>query len=66
MTKIKYYDITWLAVEVMELQKLLHEAIHWVTDKPWDDTTLLHSRISKRLGLPIKYQEYIDKMDEET
>lgn len=43
---------------------LLREALEWVTDKPWDDPTLLHRRISEFLGKPVKYPEYIAKLKE--
>lgn len=37
---------------------LLEEAREWVTDKPWDDNTYLHKRISEFLGLPVEYPEW--------
>jgi hypothetical protein len=43
---------------------LLREALEWITDKPWDDPTLLHKRISEFLGKPVKYPEYIAKLKE--
>lgn len=42
-----------------ELVALLTEALDHVTDKPWDDCTHLHARISAALGLPIQYAEHI-------
>ena len=43
---------------------LLREALQWVTDKPWDDSSLLHKRISEFLGTPVQYPEYIAKLKE--
>lgn len=40
-----------------DLRALLKEALEHVTDKPWDDPTLLHARISEALGLPVEYPE---------
>lgn len=37
---------------------LLIEALEWVTEKPWDDGTFLHYRISNALGLPVAYPEW--------
>jgi hypothetical protein len=40
-------------------KSLLEEALEHITVKPWDDSTLLHARISEFLGKPIKYPEYV-------
>lgn len=37
---------------------LLLEALQHITDKPWDDSTFLHKRISERLGLPVSYPDW--------
>jgi hypothetical protein len=44
---------------------LLREALEWVTDKPWDDSSLLHKRISEFIGTPVQYPEYIAKLKED-
>lgn len=45
---------------------LLKEAQEWVTDKPWDDSTLLHKRISKALNplpnQPFSFQNESNKL----
>jgi hypothetical protein len=46
-------DLSWV-----ELIGLLTEAREMITDKPWDDDTRLHERISKALGLPVSYPNY--------
>lgn len=38
---------------------LLREARDRITDKPWDDLTLLHARISEFLGLPVEYPDQV-------
>ncbi|VWC81349.1 hypothetical protein BLA39750_01222 [Burkholderia lata] len=38
---------------------LLREARERITDKPWDDQTLLHARISEFLGLPVEYPDQV-------
>lgn len=40
-------------------ERLLREALDHITDKPWDDPTLLHARISERLGLPVRYPDHV-------
>jgi hypothetical protein len=45
-------------IDLVTLVNLLHEAREWVTDKPWDDTTYLHKRISEALGLPVEYSDF--------
>jgi hypothetical protein len=42
---------------------LLREALAWVPEKPWDDSTLLHKRISEFLGDPVKYPDYIKQLE---
>ena len=49
--------VLWRRVAL--LQGLLTEAREHVTDKPWDDRTLLHKRISEALGLPVEYADWI-------
>lgn len=41
---------------------LLREALDHINEKPWDESTRLHERISKFLGLPVVYPNW----DEET
>jgi hypothetical protein len=41
------------------LRGLLREALEHITEKPWDDDTHLHARISRELGLPIQYADHI-------
>lgn len=38
---------------------LLREALGHITPKPWDDTTLLHARISEFLGEPVQYPDNV-------
>ena len=40
------------------LVALLKEAREHVTDKPWDDDTYLHDRISDALGMPRSYPDH--------
>lgn len=40
-------------------ESLLWEVLEHITDKPWDDPSLLHARISERLGLPVQYPEHV-------
>lgn len=42
-------------------ETLLDEALDHVTDKPWDDHTLLHARISEFLGRPVMYAEQVNR-----
>lgn len=51
--------------EVTRLRLLLEEALDWVTDKPWDDTSHLHKRISEELGLPVQYPDCFPDDDED-
>jgi hypothetical protein len=46
-------DLSWV-----ELVSLLAEARDQITDKPWEDTTELHARISRALGLPLSYPDW--------
>lgn len=39
-------------------EALLREALQHITDKPWDDSTSLHKRISEHLGLPVSYPDW--------
>jgi hypothetical protein len=47
-----------------EAINLLQESLDHITEKPWDDDTRLHERISKYLGLPVAYPDW-DKDQEE-
>lgn len=38
---------------------LLREALKHISDKPWEESTLLHARISEFLGEPIKYADAV-------
>ncbi|MBA9859910.1 hypothetical protein [Ralstonia insidiosa] len=38
---------------------LLQEALGKINDKPWEDPTLLHARISEYLGQPVKYADAV-------
>lgn len=49
------------AVDVARLIGLLREAREHVTDKPWDDSSLLHARISEALGLPVEYPDMVEQ-----
>jgi len=37
---------------------LLRESLDHITEKPWDDDTRLHERISVFLGLPVAYPNW--------
>ena len=50
-------------LRLMQAEALLREALKWVTDKPWDDDTLLHKRISEFLGEPVHYQDHIKTLE---
>lgn len=39
--------------------ELLAQALEAITDKPWDDPTYLHARISQHLGRKVQYAESI-------
>lgn len=52
----------WARVAV--LQALLKESLEHVTDKPWDDRTHLHKRISEALCIPVQYPDW-DYNDED-
>lgn len=43
---------------------LLKEAREQITDKPWDDPTHLHKRISEELNLPVSYPEHFNNESE--
>lgn len=43
---------------VEKLKKLLVEAMEWVTDKPWDDSSFLHKRICDALEVPHEYPDW--------
>lgn len=44
--------------EIDKLKGLLAEALEWVTEKPWDDSSYLHQRISAELGKPPAYPDW--------
>jgi hypothetical protein len=44
---------------------LLAEAREHICDKPWDERTLLHARISRALGLPVEYPDTVERMEQE-
>ena len=44
---------------------LLREALGHVTDKPWDDDTMLHARISEAIGEPVQYADMVARKREE-
>lgn len=48
-----------------KLLALLKEAREWVSDKPWDDPTSLHKRISEELNLPVSYPEYLEEVNDD-
>lgn len=49
--------------KVDRLTQLLVEAREQISDKPWDDKTYLHKRISEELGLPVSYPEFFVELD---
>ena len=44
---------------------LLRESLDHITEKPWDDHTRLHERISIFLGLPVAYPDWGKDQEEE-
>lgn len=48
-----------------EARRLLEECLARVTDKPWDDPSLLHARVSEFLGLPVSYPDLVARQREE-
>lgn len=53
-----YWSVSAETIENANLRALLLEARKWVTDKPWDDSSDLHKRISLALGLPVSYPNW--------
>jgi hypothetical protein len=50
----------WIdAVQHEKAVGLLHEALKHISDKPWEESTLLHARISEFLGVPLKYADAV-------
>ncbi len=47
-----------MTCDLPTLVALLKEARDQITDKPWDDCTRLHDRISDALGMPRSYPEH--------
>ena len=45
-------------VILQEALSLLRESLDHIDDKPWDDSTRLHERISTFLGLPVSYPDW--------
>lgn len=46
----------WIdAVEHEKAVCLLREALKHISDKPWEESTLLHARISEYLGEPVQH-----------
>ena len=52
-----------LQLRIRQLEGLLTEAREQITDKPWDDTTRLHRRISEALGLEVQYADWMKETD---
>jgi CHASE1-domain containing sensor protein len=52
-----------LQQRLRQLEGLLTEAREHITDKPWDDTTRLHRRISEALGLEVHYADWMKETD---
>lgn len=46
----------------IEAEKLLLEALEHITDKPWDDPSLLHARICEFFGKPVPYADQVAQM----
>ncbi len=51
-------------LDLVTLVNLLAEAREQIIDKPWEDNTRLHERISVALGLPVSYPNYGKEEDE--
>lgn len=47
-----------MTLDLPTLVALLREAREYITDKPWDDNSRLHDRISDALGLPRHYPHH--------
>ncbi|SFF33488.1 hypothetical protein [Paracidovorax wautersii] len=58
------WSVAWMASQGLA-KSLLAESLGHITDKPWDDESLLHSRISDFLGLEIKYPEMVNQIKAE-
>ena len=56
--QLAYPDNFVKPASIAEALGLLKEAREWVTEKPWDDNTYLHKRISEFLGLPVEYPDW--------
>lgn len=48
--------------ELRALKALLAESLNHITDKPWDDSSCLHARISAALGRPVQYKTHLESM----
>lgn len=48
----------WAAARAIT-DPLLQEALEHITPKPWDDSTMLHARISRALGLEVEYPDQL-------
>ncbi|ASW03652.1 hypothetical protein [Paraburkholderia aromaticivorans] len=50
----------WIdAVQHEKAVGLLREALKHISDKPWEESTLLHARISEYLGEPIQHADAV-------
>jgi hypothetical protein len=49
---------------LLHAERLLLETLDHITDKPWDDPTMLHKRICEFLGKPVPYADHIKKVEE--
>lgn len=48
----------WGAAQATARALLVESLVH-ISPKPWDDTTLLHARVSEFLGHPVEYPELV-------
>ncbi len=56
--RLEFFNLVRIGGEQTTADVLLREALMHITDKPWDDSTHLHKRISEHLGRPISYPEW--------
>lgn len=54
----------WAAAQA-SAKALLGECLAHITEKPWDDESLLHARVSDFLGLEIKHPDLVNQIKAE-
>lgn len=56
------WSTAWKAARTKS-NSLLSEALDEITDKPWDDSSYLHARISLHLGREVQYADWIEQSE---